>query len=317
MHIAPQIAAMKRDRQVQHRAQARIMAALDEWRMREAVRPVLADLKAYGEGRPLADGPALARVLTDHGHAAALAGGFTTQLVRALRDQPLAQVPLRHSCSEGSAVIQLAASGRARLFLVAREAGGEAAAHASFPDRERHDLVLSGEATARLVSRRGAELATREASLCTGTSLALDCHAQALVLQDVTRRMISLRLERDAEAPRPTTLVDIASGEVLHRAQGSKLVSRKEMMLALLGRMERADAAPVMAQQALGDGPAELRWQALRELLALDSGTGFAALTSLSRRTGDSLAKHADSLRTALLARHPLIAAKEAQECPA
>ena len=76
-------------------------------------------------------------------------------------------------------------------------------------------------------------------------------------------------------------------------------------MLALLGRMGRREAAPTMAAMARESGSEALRWQALRECLALDTKEGFEALTDVARATGDPLAMPAGALRAQLVEAHP------------
>jgi hypothetical protein len=86
------------------------------------------------------------------------------------------------------------------------------------------------------------------------------------------------------------------------------------MMLSLLGRMKRREAAPLMAAIAEEDGPDALRWEALREALALDTAAGFAALCRVARAPLDPLAEPAGALRAQLVKMHPeLLALKEAR----
>ena len=89
------------------------------------------------------------------------------------------------------------------------------------------------------------------------------------------------------------------------------------MMAALLGRMGRADAAPVLAELALQQGEDSLRWQALRECLALDTAQGFAALLSLARNADDPLCAEAGALRVQLVEAHPQLLQLETMQCPA
>jgi hypothetical protein len=83
------------------------------------------------------------------------------------------------------------------------------------------------------------------------------------------------------------------------------------MMLALLGRMDVAEAAPLMAELALEDSDSSLRWQSLRECLALDTATGFLALAALARRPHDPLAGPAGALRAQLVEAHPQLLSLE------
>ena len=85
--------------------------------------------------------------------------------------------------------------------------------------------------------------------------------------------------------------------------------------MALLGRMDRADAAPLLAGIAQEQGSDALRWQALREALALDTLAGFQALTAIARSDDDALAPAAGTLRSQLVETYPQLAGVE--PCPA
>lgn len=87
------------------------------------------------------------------------------------------------------------------------------------------------------------------------------------------------------------------------------------MAMALLGRMGRRDAAGLLAQIASGEGNEHLRWQALRNALALDSAVGLAALEELSGRVGDALAMPAAKLHRQLVDEHPGLTRREWQPC--
>ena len=116
--------------------------------------------------------------------------------------------------------------------------------------------------------------------------------------------------------PAPTREYDFATGALLRQAAGDVRASRHEAMLALLGRMGRAEAAPVMAAIAREPGDDSLRWQALRECLALDTAAGFAALCEVARAPDDPLAEPAGALRAQLLEAHPGLCSLGAA-CPA
>ena len=124
-------------------------------------------------------------------------------------------------------------------------------------------------------------------------------------------------LLRAAADPRPGREYCAASGKLLHQSAGAIATSRQEATVALLGRMGRTDAAPAMAMLATGEGDMSLRWQALREALALDSATGFAALCTIARRGDDALAGQAGALRAQLLETYPELAQLEDKQCPA
>jgi hypothetical protein len=78
--------------------------------------------------------------------------------------------------------------------------------------------------------------------------------------------------------------------------------------------MGRKEAAPTMAEIARGAGSDGLRWQALREALALDTAVGFRALSVLARAPDDPLAMPAGALRAQLVEAHPELLSLE--DCP-
>jgi hypothetical protein len=88
------------------------------------------------------------------------------------------------------------------------------------------------------------------------------------------------------------------------------------MMLALLGRMKCSEAAPLMAEIGIEQGADSLRWEALREALALDTAMGFAALCRVARSPLDPLAAPAGALRGQLIETHPQLRAFEEARCP-
>jgi hypothetical protein len=74
--------------------------------------------------------------------------------------------------------------------------------------------------------------------------------------------------------------------------------------------MERMDAVPVMVETT-HDGSDHLRWQAVRECIALDTAAGLAALRAIAANPADSLHAPASALRERLHASHPELAALE------
>jgi hypothetical protein len=224
---------------------------------------------------------------------------------------------MRHGFDGCASTLLLARSGRAQLILQAREPGEVAFTSASFSDALRYEAVLAGEAQARIV-RPTLGRAARERpfhhevlNLRAGTRLALDLSSEALQVLATCGRLVSLRLHRFAAEPEPSREYSLADGTLLQQSAGSIRTSRHEMMLALLGRMEVAAAAPLMAELALEEGDSSLRWQALRECLALDTAAGFRALVALARRPDDPLAGPAGALRAQLVEAHPQLLSLE------
>jgi len=236
-----------------------------------------------------------------------------------LAAEPFAHPPFRHGYDRGTATLLLARRGLAQLVLHASEPGARAFDTAAFSHAERHEAVLAGEARARMVRRQGqfGRLAQQALVLRPGVLLVLDLREQALQLLRIERRLVSFRLHRSASSPEPSREYDLATGALLHQAAGDIRASRHEAMLALLGRMRWRDAAPVMAAIAREPGDASLRWQALRECLALDTAAGFAALSQLARAGDDPLAVPAAALRTQLIETHAELRVGESATCHA
>jgi ABC-type transporter Mla MlaB component len=292
-----------------------MVAAIDGWRARPDMRGVLADFERYGEGAAMESCLKLLAVFADGGAAPGLVAELSHALCAALAAEPFGHPPFRHGYERGTSTLLLARRGRAQLVLHACEPGSRTFDVVGFSDGERREVVLAGAANARIVHRQGrfGLFVEQRLSLAPGVRLALDLREEALQVLAVERRLVSLRLYRSPRHPAPSREYDLASGALLRQAAGDIRTSRHEVMLALLGRMQRAEAAPVMAAIAREPGDAALRWQALRECLALDTAEGFAALCHLARAADDPLATPAAALHARLVEAHPELAG----QCPA
>lgn len=278
-----------------------------------------ADLARYGRGAPLAGCAALGRLLEGGGAARRM-----LQLAAAaLRSAPLGQLRLPHFSNGVLHSLTLLSAGRASLSLALvdgdawRAAGSGAVRRASFPGGELHVRVLAGGAAGRRAIRCSGALRTEALALDPGQRLRFDCASEALVLDTVAGSLVTLRLHRRPEQPIPVQELDLASGAVVHQSAARQDDSRTEMAMALLGRMGRTEAVPVIAEIA-GAGEPALRWQAIRECLALDAGQGFALLLKTGADPADPLREPARQLADTLAARHPALAAlREELLCPA
>jgi hypothetical protein len=318
VQLHPQIAAPWSDDAPQREAQTALFAALEAWRASPGVAPIMASLEEYGRGAEFRDCRPLAGLFAPGGEAASLAADFADTVARALRDTPLGHVPLRHFTDSAVSTLLLARCERAALFLTAVSgaalAGQPPPVTVSFASTEGHEAILAGEARADRARLDDNGLNLESVALMPGTVLARDCRREALVLREVRGTLVALRLQRRLEVPLPTREVDLATGHQVHQAAARAEDSRSELMVALLGRMGRTDAAPVLARVASGGAPMGLRWQALRECLALDTAIGFAALSGLARASGDALAVPAGALRAQLIEIYPQLAKLDA--CP-
>lgn len=315
MRIDPDVRALRGNPAPQRLAMADHAKALDRWLALARFEQVREELGRYGSGASLADCLRLHAILTELEKASALALSLVAHMLPALADQPLGQVPLRHFSQGGVETLILGRSGRAMLLLVAQEPGEFDCDATSFVDGERHQLTIAGHMGAQLVQLDQRTLGAvhfrkTDLEIGPGSAISLETTREALLVRRIDRRLVSLRLVRTSETPEPTRQYRISDGALLRQASGNVRESRQEMLLALLGRMKRRDAAPVMAEMA-GEGSDHLRWQALRECLALDTATGFAALVRIACDPADPLADQAAALRSQLVEAFPILAEKE------
>ncbi len=287
-----------------------MVAACDAWRAEARIAPVFADLRKYGGGAALPECASLGRLFAPGAEAEDFVGRFCAAYTRALLGEPLGQLPFRHDFDGALSTLLLGRSGAAQLTLTSLEPGEYEAASVTFSDGQGHDAIIAGAAQAREI-RRGQDgaLAHREMRLEAGRRLTFEFSRRVLLVSRIERRLVTLRLQRAAAVPGPVREYALADGAPLKQAAGAIRDSRHEMMLALLGRMKRGEAAPVMAEIARESGPESLRWEALREALALDTAQGFAALCAVSRSPLDPLAASAGALRAQLIEAHPRLRA--------
>lgn len=268
----------------------------------------------------MADCTALARLFDEGDDAATFARRFCAAACTQLEISPLAHVPQRHFHDDAISTLLLAQSGNVTLSLAAIDGEGlrgrPTAKSASFWPGEAWEVVLAGAARAELVECRsrsedGAELRHLQTTLQPGKVICRDASRQALVLRDVQGCLVSLRLQRRAERAGVTREFALEDGRLPHQAAGNPRDSRIELVMAALGRMGRMDAAPLIAEIAAGDAAEALRWQALRECLALNTLTGFTALTTIAGNATDALSGPAEGLRGQLVRAWPQLAGIE------
>ena len=319
MRIDPQIAALQSNPALQRKAQAELEAVRDKWLDGEA-RIIAEALKQYGAGATLGDCPALAGLFHHAEAAMVLVETLVRPMIEALSCQPLGHVPLRHQRSDGFTILQLLQKGRATLSLLAYDAMEQSPTSACFSGDDRHEIVLAGAADIRLLTlmeeREGkAAIDCETRRFVAGERIWTEGFAQTRVVERVHGRMVMLRLARSDRKPRDTIQYALDDGRLIHRASGCRNESRREMAMALLGRMGRSDAAPLIADLARY-GSRHIRWQALRECLALDSVEGFRALSRIAADPEDELASAAGALRAQLLETYPEFTQVETAPCP-
>lgn len=324
MLLHPELRALRSDDAPQRDAQQVLHRAIAAWRARPEVAALFADVDQLGTGEDFERCHALAALFADHGGTGqATVATLASELCRALASAPLAHVPLRHFTDGFTSTLLLARKGPVTLSLLALD-GPELRNRpeprcVGFAPNDTWELILAGKATADIVAcrptgPRSAALTRRAIELLPGSVLRRDGEKEARLIQAVEGTLVSLRLQRRRQNPGPSREYSLSDGTLVQQAAGHPRDSRIELMLAMLGRMRRRDAAPLMAELARGEGSAALRWQALRECLALDTAAGFAALLAIAARPDDPLATPAGALRAQLIETHPQL--QELAACP-
>lgn len=309
MQVHPAIAALRSN----GAPQPRTHAALATWRALPQVAATIAALGLYGAGTPLVALPDLTRLISDHATAQALADGLIAPLLDALRAEPLAQPSLGHSVTPGFVRLQLAREGGAALNLAAFSRRQAVAPLSTlFEDGAAHEIVLAGAGCAmryRLVAGR----LHSEALTCeSGTRITRNGPDEARQIVEVTRPLLVLQLTRAAKCPEPSREIALADGTLIKTISGCKQTSQKMMALSVLGALQYRSAVAAMKRLALDRGAArDLRWEALRQLLALDARHGLAVLARLADGAEDGLAAPAAALHRDLVFAHPELAKME------
>lgn len=318
MIVHPVIGALRGDDSPQRAAQSAAHGALTAWHALPQVANLRSEIQAFATCRPMADCPQLSR-LFDDGDAAALdlSSSFVANGVDLLKGAPLAHLAQRHSTDGTLSMLLLARTGNVTLTLVAIDgealAAGPQPRNVSLWPGEAWEHILTGHGEAELVDCRdpGSDMATlrrRTVSLHPGKVICRDAERQGSIIRSVQGSLVLLRLQRRRPLAGTACEYALDTGKLVHRAAGNPRDSRIELMMALLGRMKRRDAAPIMAEIARDEGSDSLRWQALRECLALDTLTGFMTLSAVAQAEDDPLFVPAASLRSQLIENHPQLA---------
>lgn len=323
MRIDPALRALRADERPQREAQLAAHEAMADWRERPEIAGVLGDFIRFAEGEPIAGCPVLASLFAPGGEAGPdFVGSLVSEAVAILKRAPLAHLPQRHFSDRTLATLLLARKAGATLSLAAID--GEAmdarppATTAAFWPGEAFERVLAGRGEAEIAQAPrggGGPLDRRTIALHAGVAIARDAEREALVPRRVDGCLVSLRLQRRRNGAGPSREYSLHDGALLHQAAGDPRDSRAELAIAMLARMGRTDAAPAIAAVTREPGSDGLRWQALRECLALDTLTGFQALSSIAADAADLLAAPAGALRVRLVEAYPQLAGIQA--CPA
>ncbi|MFZ1742823.1 MAG: hypothetical protein WAT93_08205 [Pontixanthobacter sp.] len=309
MDIDPSILALRRNPASQRRAQSDLEQAKADW-LTENTDVLLDDLAKYGAGQALQDCSSLRETLESYEHAKQLICSWFSGLSQALEQNPLGQIPFRHQYRKGVGVFQLAVNGNATLSLMLYEEQNHGPAQSiCFAGGDCTEIVIAGLGAGRLIeiaseSDSAALLRSRDLHFSAGTTMAYSGPSSAKIVDQVCGMMAVLRLSRPPAIPVESREYRISDGALLHRASGDRNESRQQMIIALLGAMRRNDAVPAIEAKCTG-GSASLRWQAVRQLLAMDTARGFAVLGNLANAPEGELASAATALRAQLTAKYP------------
>ena len=293
--------------------------AASGWSEHPEVAPVLGELADYGADRSLGECPRLLRLSAGGEQAVSFARLAAEAATRHLAEAPLAAWPWRHFSNGVLHSVTLAAAGEASLSLALIDGPAWRAARdpsapdlAAFQPGSLNAVVVGGAARGRILCNRSedpaqAQIEARPLTLERGSAFSIAGECEALALDAIDGLLLTLRLYRRPVGDTPARQYDIASGVLVHQASSERRDSQAELMMALLRAMGRSDAAPTLAALALSGAP-PARWQALRECLALDSATGFAALLEVAGQADDPLCAPARRLAESLAAQHPALA---------
>lgn len=319
MRIDPQVAALRSDKALQRRLRLMMEDARCEWLKQPFISKIDAELAEYDAGLPLASLHGLSQLLRDHGTAARLVAQWCALFASRMKVEPLAQIPFRHGHSKGLSTIQLIGGSGASLSLLTYEEldSSPSPKSALFADRDQLELVISGTGKAQIHQHcRAKHTAIQSVELTLSPGVRVDSSGPMLTrtISAVEGAMVLLQLTRTPHNPSPSCELRLDDAELLRQASGDKAASACEMGIAVLGAMERSDAAPAIAA-LIAEGPDHLRWEALRQTLGLNPHIGFAALTRMTRNRADPLNAPAKALHAQLLKSHPRLARETAMAC--
>lgn len=315
MLLRTELKALREDDSPQRQAQAELGRILADWRESRIGTGIGRAMAAYAAGGSLEDLPPLARLFAEGDRSGErMAADFIGRFVGAMRANHWGQVPVPSKLDDTTAAIVLGAAGNAALVLQAVDCSGlrakPQATTASFSPGETHDHVIAGTGRGRLVEIAAehegrAELRIDSCELTSGLITRREGERQSLLIEETETTLVVLRLQRRPPSGSVSREFRLGDGALVHQATANPRESRYELAAALLGRMGRSDAAPLLAAMAEERSGQSLRWQALKECLGLDTAEGFAALDRIASRNGDALAAPAQALRKQLVATYP------------
>jgi hypothetical protein len=248
----------------------------------EGAQAVLALARAFIE-----DDEAIAAILAA-GIAAAAADPFCRPPLRASRNEVQDGLVL---FNHPALSVQLAVMGADALVLKRRARDGRASI--SFTgQRSLFRFVKGGSATLSVWRAPFIEPGFTAASggrcrrhavrrLADGDVIEIDGRFESFVVDQAGSDLVYLFASTPLEASPVGAEYDSDSLELVASSSTDDASSRTQMMLALLRTLERDDAAPLFAER-LRAAHFYARWQAMRELLALDAGLALPHLRAMA-----------------------------------
>lgn len=167
------------------------------------------------------------------------------------------------------------------------------------------DFLASEAGECRFVERRVIE---------DGETIIVDGRHQSFVFEHASSDLVYFHALVRAEAAPVSVEYDSGTHAFLGASSTNDASSRIQMMVSLLGAMERDDALPLM-EQALNNRQFYTRWHIMREMLALDAEAALPALRAMA--AGDPHAEVRAAAQQTLELFFPDATADKDMPCPA
>lgn len=288
-----------------------MIAAAELWRANESVRVVERGLAQFDAGAGFDQCVGVAALISDHRRAGAFVRDWTTHFLAALRQHPLGEVPFHHRHSGGFSTVRLLTCGSASLNLLAyeRRAAPVQPTSAVFVDRETVEVVVTGTARGLYY---GLALGAAEPAIETEPTIwragdrIVTTADQSRQFTEVEGALLVLQITRSPAAPSATQEYCLSDGALVRSASGNKDASRDMLALGVLGALHYQPAENTMERVAQDQSrEADLRWEAVRQLLTLNPRRGFMVLSALANDPADALVEPSGRLRQQLVAAYP------------
>jgi len=316
MHVHPLIAALRSDPASQRRSQAAIELAMAKWRSGNWVKKIERDLQQFGQGEPLRDLSALNALMHNPDNAAECVAQFNHAVIDCLKKEPLGELPMRHISNAGFSRLQWMQAGGATLALCAYEhvANLQEPTVAQFADCETFEMIISGEArgafhTLQFAGPNAPKVETKAVFWRAGDRIHRRASQDTRQVLVVKSSVLLLQLSRLPKSPRPTREFRLCDSALTNQASGDKKASEKLMALSVLGALKHRDGIGAMDEFATNIAhDLHARWEAVRQILAMDARCGMDLLERLAQRDADALAQPSRNLIEQLRQTDPALA---------